>query len=568
MRVWQFSLSALVFLCAALPSPASGDDTALLSQPAVSASHIAFIYADDLWVADLDGKNPRRLTSDVGVESHPAFSPDGKTIAFSAQYDGNTDVYVIPVEGGPPRRLTSHPGPDIVRGWTPDGKAVLFSSPRYVFTNRYAQLFTVPVTGGMPTRLPIPNGFEACYSPDGSHLAYNPLGDVTRQSKHYRGGSHGRIWIYRCKDHKGEQIPQPEGRCNDFDPHWIGETVYFRSDRSGEYNLFCYDTQTKKVTQLTHHTDFPVVDVGSGGGKLVYEQAGYLHLYDPAAKAARRIKVGLATDRGEARPRYVKGGKYVRNAGLSPTGARAVFEFRGEIVTVPATKGDARNLTHTPAAHERSPAWSPDGRQIAYFSDEGGEYQLHVRPADGKGKARAYKIGGAGFYDLPAWSPDGKKIAFVDNSQSVLWIDLGTGKAKKIASEPLYGPERLRTLRPAWSPDSRWVAYALGNKAAYHTVYAHDVTAGASKKITDGLSDATDPVFDASGKYLYFFASTDAGPSNQWFAQSNADMRVKRSLYLVVLKKGVPSPLARESDEEKVEPADEKVKDKKDTEAG
>jgi tricorn protease len=544
-------------------------DTRLLTQPAVSAKNVAFIYADDLWVADLDGKNVRRLTSDIGVESNPVFSPDGNIIAFSAQYDGNTDVYTVPVSGGNPTRLTYHPGPDIVRGFTPDGKSVLFSSPRNVHTGRFTQLFTVPLTGGMPTQLPIPNGVEACYSPDGTQIAYTPLRDVTAQWKHYRGGTHSRIWVYNCKDHEVVEIPQPKEGCNDLSPEWLGETVYFRSDRNGEYNLFSYDTKVKNVQQLTHYEDFPVAALGAGGGRLIYEQAGYLHTYNPAEgadNADHRLKIGVATDLVEARPRWVKGAKFIRNASVSPSGARAVFEFRGEIVTVPASKGDPRNLTETPGVHERSPAWSPDGKSIAYFSDEGGEYQLHVKPADGKGKAKTYAPQGHGFYDMPTWSPDSKKIAYQDNSQSLYVIDLESGKVTKIASEPQYGPGRARTLRPAWSPDSKWIAYALGNKAAYHTIYAYDVATGQSKAITDGLSDAIDPTFDAGGKYLYFLASTDAGPVNQWFAQSNADMRIHRTPHLVVLKKGEPSPLARESDEEKAKDKDEskdgKPKDK------
>jgi tricorn protease len=460
-------------------------------------------------------------------------------------------VYTIPVEGGSPKRLTWHPGPDMVRGFTPDAKAVLFASPRNVFSNRYSQLFTAPLTGGMPTQLPIPHATDASYSPDGAYIAYTPLNDATQQWKHYRGGTHSRIWVYRCKDHKVEQVPQPKGRCNDLSPRWLGDAIYFRSDRAGEYNLFAYDTKARKVRQLTHHDDFPVVSLGAGGGRLIYEQAGYLHLFDPAKEKSTRLKIGVASDLVEARPRYVKGARYIRDANLSPSGKRAVFEFRGEIVTVPAEKGDPRNLTNTPAVHERAPAWSPDGKSIAYFSDQGGEYRLHVRPADGKGKPKTYELGGAGFYESPVWSPDSKKIAYIDNSQSLFWIDLKGGKVKKVASEPHYGPTSLMALRPAWSPDSKWLAYTLGNKAAYHTVYAYELAAGKSHAVTDGLSDALDPVFDAGGKYLYFLASTDAGPVNQWFAQSNADMRVRRSLYLVVLKKGLPSPLARESDEEK-----------------
>jgi tricorn protease len=554
-----FALVIVLLVAAAVRAEPDIHDTKLLTYPAVSTNHIAFIYADDLWVADFDGQNPRRLTSDVGIESHPVFSPDGKVIAFSAEYDGNTDVYTIPVEGGPPTRLTWHPAADIVRGFTPDGKAVLFSSPRNVFTNRHTQLFTVPLTGGMPTQLPIPHGVEACFSPDGEYIAYTPLSDRTGQWKHYRGGTHSRIWIYRRSDHSVVQVPQPKDRCNDLDPQWIGDTIYFRSDRAGEYNLFAYDVKSKTVRQLTKHADFPVLDIGSGGGRLIYEQGGYLHLFNIARGQSQRLRIGVATDLIEARPRYVKGAKYIRNATLSPSGARAAFEFRGEIVTVPAEKGDPRNLTNTPGVHERSPAWSPDAQSIAYFSDEGGEYQLHVRPANGKGKVKNYKLPGAGFYSRPVWSPDSAKLAFVDNSQSLFWIDLKGGAVKKVASEPLYAPEGLVTLRPAWSPDSRWLVYALGNKAAYHTIYVHELATGKSTAVTDGLGDTVDPVFDASGKYLYFFSSTDAGPVNQWFAQSNSDLRRNRSIYLAVLKSGQPSPLAKESDEEKAEEKDKEA---------
>ncbi|TMQ32052.1 MAG: peptidase S41, partial [Planctomycetota bacterium] len=394
-------------------------------------------------------------------------------------------------------------------------------------------------------------GVEASFSGDGQYLAYTPIADRSGQWKHYRGGTASRIWIFHFADQQVEPIPQPSGRCNDTDPRWQNGTVYFRSDRDGEFNLFAYDAKSKTVQQLTHFTDFPVIALNVGGGNLVFEQAGYLHRFYLDTGKEERLKIGVATDLVETRPHFVKGAKYIRNAAVSPSGARAAFEFRGEIVPVPAEKGDPRNLTNTPGVHEREPAWSPDGKSIAYFSDAGGEYALHVRAADGKGQAKVYKLAGAGFYEAPVWSPDSKKLAFIDNSNTLFWIDLASGAVKKIAAEPVYGPAGLRSLKAAWSPDSQWIAYALNNRVGYRTIHVYALADGKSHPVTDGLSDATEPVFDASGKYLFFCVSTDAGPVNQWFAQSNADMRARRSLYLAVLRKGVPSPLTRESDEEK-----------------
>lgn len=537
-------------------------DTRLLTEPAISKAHIAFVYAGDLWVADIDGTGVRRLTTDEGIETNPAFSPDGSLIAFSAQYEGNTDVYLVPVAGGVPTRLTWHPGPDRVQGFTPDGAAVLFTSPRAVFTGRYTQLFTVPVKGGFPEALQIPHADKAIYSPDGAKLAYNPLSEAFTQWKHYRGGRNSTVWIYQFSDHAIEKILQPPGRCNDTDPMWVGDTIYFRSDRNGEFNLFSYSLKSKAIKQLTSHADFPVVAASAGGGNIIYEQGGHLHVFGPDKGRGRKLSIGVAADLIELRPRYVKGNRYIRNASLSATGARAVFEFRGEVVTVPAEKGDPRNLTNTPAAHERFPAWSPDGKLIAYFSDESGEYELHVRSQDGKGEVRKFKLSGAGFYDTPMWSPDSQKISFADNSWSLYWLDLNTGTSKKIGSEYLYGPTRIRTIHHVWSPDSKWIAYTLNTKAYIQAVYAYSIEEDKSYPITDGLSEVTEPVFDESGKYLYFFASTDAGPVKDWFAMSNADMRVTRSIYLAVLRKNIPSPLAKESDEEKGPQKDEKEKPK------
>ncbi len=552
----------LIFVCAARASAATTaagpdiHDTRLLSEPALSAERIAFIYANDLWTCALDGTNVRRLTADVGVESSPAFSPDGKWIAFSAQYEGNTDVYVVSSEGGVPKRLTWHPGNDIANGFTPDGRSILFSSPRNVHTARYTQLFTVPVEGGAEEPLPIPHADRAVYSPDGKGIAYNPLQPRFLQWKRYRGGTVSQVWLYDAATYAIEKVPQPQSRANDAGPMWIGGSVYFRSDREGEFNLWSYDTKSKALRRLTNHTDFPVLNASAGGGKIVYEQAGYLHLFDPASGRAKKLAVGVAADLPETRPRFVKetkDRKYIRDFSISPTGVRVALDFRGEIVTIPAEKGDVRNLTNSPAVHERSPIWSPDGRSIAYFSDEPGEYQLHVESQDGKGEPKKFKLSGAGFYEFPAWSPDGKKIAYVDNSRTLWWIEVASGVSKKVASDYFYGP--VKNLIPTWSPDSRWIAYSVNNQAYIERVYVYSIEQDKAFPVTDGLSDASEPVFDRGGKYLYFFASTDAGPVSNWFTLENEENRVTRSIWLAVLRKDLPNPLVKESDEEKAAPA-------------
>jgi tricorn protease len=338
------SLFALLFLLfsmlPALSYGINGTDTRMLSQPAISAGHIAFIYAEDLWVAGTDGSQPRRLTVDEGIESNPVFSPDGTMIAFSAQYDGNTNVYVIPVEGGIPRRLTWHPGADLVRGFTPDGNSILFTSARASWNNRYSQLFTVPVKGGPITQLEIPNANYAVYSPDGKWMAYTPLGDAFRQWKHYRGGSIATIYIFSFADKSVIKVPQPEGGCNDTGPIWMNNTICFRSDRNGEFNLFSYDIASKTVKQLTDYKDFPIINASGGNGKLIFEQAGYLHTMDASgasttngsasantSASAKKLTIGIGADLLELRSRFVKGPRYIRSAGISPSGSRAVLTF-------------------------------------------------------------------------------------------------------------------------------------------------------------------------------------------------------------------------------------------------
>ncbi|HLF23332.1 MAG TPA: peptidase S41, partial [Burkholderiales bacterium] len=339
-----------------------------------------------------------------GDEANAAFSPDGRLIAFTGNYDGNADVYVVPVGGGVPMRLTYHPGPDVAQAFSPDGRTVMFVSPRHGTPTRGAQLFTVPVDGGAEEALPIPSAAQATYAPNGAQIAYNPLPRAFDQWKRYRGGRNSEIWLYTSGTHAVEEIPQPASRSNDVDAMWIGNTVYFRSDRDGEFNLYSYDVASKQVRALTRFTDFPVLAASAGAGKIVYERAGYLYLLDPANGNSRKLTVGVAADLRETRPRWVSGAQYLRGGAISPSGARVAIELRGEIVTVPAEKGDARNLTNSPGVHDRSPAWSPNGESIAWFSDEGGEYQLHVAPQSGKGPHKTFKPTGNGFYTNPRWS--------------------------------------------------------------------------------------------------------------------------------------------------------------------
>ena len=272
------------------------ENTRMLSQGAVSQNHVAFVFDGDLWIANRDGSGPHRLTSHEGEETSPRFSPDGNSIAFSGQYDGNTDIYIMPISGGVPTRLTYHPDPDFVEGFTPDGSAVLFSSTRNTFTRRYRNLFTVSVAGGFPAALPIPNGLRASYSSDGKKIAYIPIGERFEEWKNYRGGTCSRIWIYDTEDHSVQQVRQPEGRCNDTDPVFIGDKVYFRSDRNGEFNLFAFDPATEAVEQLTHYEDFPINRITESVDTIIYEQAGYLHLFSTATGKSEQLKIGVTSD--------------------------------------------------------------------------------------------------------------------------------------------------------------------------------------------------------------------------------------------------------------------------------
>jgi tricorn protease len=541
------SLVSLAFLLAAVGvGRAETDKLLLLQKPTVSKTQVAFVYGGDLWTVSRDGGDARRLTSDIGIETDPSFSPDGKLIAFTGEYDGNVDVYIVPSEGGVPRRLTYHPSPDQVVGWTPDGKNVLFRSTRASYS-RFTRLYTVPIEGGLPKELPLPEAYAGSYSPDGSRIAYMPLPPAFLIWKHYRGGQATPIWIARLSDSSIEKIPRDTS--NDFNPMWIGDKIYFISDRNGPMSLFAYDTASKEVTQVLPNDGLDLKSASAGPDAIVYEQFGSLHLFDPASGKEHALKVKVAGDLPGLRTRFEKVSKSIASAGISPTGVRAVFCARGEVLTVPADKGHARNLTNTPGVAERDPAWSPNGKWIAYLSDESGEYQLHLRDQRGEHAARKIALGDApSFYYSPIWSPDSKKIAYTDKRLNLWYVDIDSGKSTKVDHDTYDAPER--TLDPNWSSDSRWIAYTKRLKSHMRAVFIFDVEAGKTHQVTDGMSDAHNAVFDKNGKYLYFAASTDDGPTTGWLDMSSMNRQVTSSVYVVVLNKKLPSPLAPESDEE------------------
>ena len=557
-------LPILFLLAAGGLAQARADAPLLFTRPAVSASHIAFAHAGDIWIVGRGGGEARRLTSGVGIENTPYFSPDGSQVAFTGEYDGNVDVYVVPTEGGTPVRLTYHPGPDMAAGWTPDGK-VLFSSSRYSQTGRTAQLFTIaadPAGGAWPEPIPLPMAHGGAFSPDGKYLVYEPMRQAFWAWKRYRGGTASYLWIADLRDSSVVKIPRTDS--NDFCASWVGDKVYFLSDREGSFTLYSYDTGKKKVERLIENKGLDFKWANAGQGAVVYEQFGTIHIYDIATATTKKVEITLRGDAPGLRERFEPLGQRVVDADISPSGARAVFEARGEIFTVPAEKGSVRNITGTPGVMERSPAWSPDGKSIAYFSDAGGEYALHIKAQDGSGAPRMIALEPT-FYYNPTWSPDSNKIAFVDKRLNLWLVDLENGRQEKLDT---FRQGAGSEMRLSWSPDSRWVAYSKPLPNMYSAVFVCDVQAKKTHQITDGMSDAMFPIFDRDGKYLFFAASTNIGPSMQGFDMNSYPHTSTRRVYLAVLKKGEPSPLAPESDEEKAKVEEGKTDTKTDAKAG
>ncbi len=533
--------------------PAAAAPPLLLQHPSMSATRIAFDYAGEIWTVPRDGGAAQRLVTGQGLSSRPIFSPDGKWIAYTGRYDGNADVYVVSADGGEPVRLTWHPGDDVAIGWTPDSRNVMFRSQRAT-PRDLDQLYLAPLAGGPPQELPLPSGFDASFSPDGTHLAYGPFSQWQPAWKQYRGGQTARIWIADLKDSRVAKVPRENS--NDRNPMWVGDTLYFLSDRDGPVTLFSYDLKGHGVSKLLDNArSFDIASASAGPGGLVYDQFGALKVYDFATHASHTIPVTIAADLPQVRPHFEPiRPPQIQHASISASGKRVLLEARGEVLSVPAEKGDVRNLTQSPGVADRDPAASPDGKSVAWFSDESGEYALHIGSADGLGPVRKFDLGSPGsFYYSPRWSPDSKKLVFSDKRLNLWLLDLEKGGKPVKVDADLYDTPSFN-LDPAWSPDSRWVVYGKQLPNHLHAAWVYELATGKATRVTDGRSDVASARFDRGGEYLYFTASTSRGLGAGWLDMSSLGRATDGAVYVAVLRKDLPSPIPPESDEEAVKP--------------
>lgn len=540
-------LFVLSFPCATLLASEKSPSPLLLHSPSVSNSLVAFSYAGCIWTARRDGTQLRHLTNG-GHEYRPFFSPDGSLIAYTGNYGGTRNIYVISKEGGTPRQLTFHPGDIDAAGWTPDGKEVLFTSSRSGFAPKVdenTQLFTVPVAGGFATPVPLKRVSEGSYSPDKTLIAYVPnvrWGYVPyvewRDSmmdtwKHYRGGQTTPIFIAKLSDATViDSIPRDNS--NDFDPMWVGDTVYFLSDRNGPVSLFGYDLATRRVREVIRSNGGDIKSAAADSDAIVYEQLGSIHIFDLRSGTDAPVDVRPNFLPSEALPHLenIKP-QQISAAKLDRTGNKVIFGARGEIFTS-TLSGDSAisDITNTSDAVEREPTWSPDGRSIAYLSDASGEYMLHLRNAEGYGTVRQISLGTPStYYYSLAWSPDSSKLGYIDKKLNYWYMDLKTHAAVRIDTDIF--PPQLIPMQFSWSPDSRWVAYTKQLPSHVHAVYLYSLDRKKNYQITDGMSDVAHVDFDKSGRYLYFTASTDLfSASNDW---SNVRRPVERNVYKVIL---------------------------------
>ncbi len=540
-----------------------GTGTRLVRYPDIAGDNLVFSYAGDLWTVGVNGGTARRLTSDPGPELFPKFSPDGKWIAFTAYYSGTPQVHVIPADGSAaPRQLTfrNDVGPlpprggvdNQVLGWSVDGKEVLFNPHRTPYSERNTRPHLVPAAGGMEHPLPMLEGAGGTLSPDGNRYAYTPIMREFRTWKRYKGGRAQDIWIYDLKNNTSEQITDFAGTDNQ--PVWIGNTIFFTSDRGGwQLNLFAYDVNSKQVRQVTNHDVFDVLWPSGDDRRVVYENGGYLYVFDPATGQTRQVPVQVSGDFRDTVPYFKNVTADITAMGISPTGKRAVLGARGDVFTVPAEKGEVRNLTDTPGIREMDPSWSPDGRWVTYLSDRSGEYEFYVRPSDGSGQERRVTTDGGMWRFPPLWSPDSKRIAFGDRSHRLFWLDVATGRSTEVDRS-----NRGDITDYRWSPDSRWLTYTKAGDTLMASVWVYSLDTKKAMQLTSSFTAEGEPVFDPQGRYLYFLSNRDFNLTFSGFEASYIYTNPTR-LYVAVLSKDGPALFLPQSDEEAIA-ADEENK--------
>ena len=569
MRISTSFVASLTLLSLAL-APAAGAaersshlDARMMRQPDVSATQIAFVYAGDIWVAPKAGGEAVRLSSPRGEESFPKFSPDGSLIAFSGNYDGNTDIYVVPTAGGLPRRITHHGALDRVVGWYPDGKSILFASTMTSYKDRFSQLFKVSADGGLPEKLPMPYGEFGAISPDGKSIAYTPVSVDFRTWKRYRGGMNPDIWLFNLESLKARNLTLSD--ASESIPMWHGSTLYFLSDRDANkrFNLWALDVGSDKFRAVTTFKDYDVHFPSVGPEEIVFENAGRLYLLDLKTEKQREVEITVTTDRSTLKPRLENVSGHIQNATVSPTGKRALFEARGDIFSAPAEHGVVRNLTHSSGVAERYPAWSPDGKLIAYFSDRTGEYELTVRNADNTGEERTLTHLGPGYRYSPQWSPDSKKVLWIDQAMKIWIYDFDTQTNRFVDRQMWMYHGELAGFTVSWSADSRWITYAGDKENRNSAIVIYDTKENQRHEVTSGFYNDDLPVFDPDGKYLYFrtgrtFAPNYSDLDNSWIYANTANLAA------VPLRKEVASPLAPRNDEEGDKEKDKKADEKKD----
>ena len=538
-----------VLAAALLAAPLSAQvDARLMREPDVSATHIVFVYAGDLWIVPKAGGTAQRLSSPPGEEQFPRFSPDGSHIAYSADYDGNTDVYVIPTEGGTPVRVTHHPMADRLVDWFPNGTDLLIASSMASGRQRFNQLYRVSAQGGLPRRLPMPYGEFGAVSPDGNQIAYMPKSRDFRTWKRYRGGWAPDIWMFNLRDSSARNLTN--NAANDAHPMWHGNTLYFLSDRGPQerYNIWAMDANGGQPRQVTHFTDYDITFPAVGPNDIVFEAGGRLHLLSLSDEQVHDVNIQVVTDLATIRPRTENVGDLVMGATLGPQGERAILEARGDLFSLPAEHGPVINLTQSSGVAERYPSWSPDGQTVAYWSDRSGEYQLTLRPAAG-GAERTVSRFGPGFRYHIWWSPDSKKVAWVDQTMTIRMYDLDANRTTDVDQGLYLFEGGLENFHPSWSPDSRWLAWSRSLDNQHGAIFLYDTQARRKYQATSGYYGDNQPVFDPDGKYLYFFSNRTLNPDysdvdNTWIYANTTN------IVAASLRPDVPSPLAPRNDVE------------------